>query len=163
MFRGCSFRPEALLAALGPLRIALGGVLGARGPHLRLSCPQLHVLYRVLSQFGSLWGSPHPLEMTLPCRREREFSKIMTLLFDGLWRLSGIRFWTLWISLGGLLGLSSVLWGRPKPLLEHSWGAPGELFDTLSALLGCPWDRLSAPGPSRDRILEDLGPTGGSI
>ena len=116
--------------------------------------------------FGRSWplpGAPRPFRIAFPCRRERDFSKILTSLLDGLPKPSGTHFGTLWAALGTLLGLFSALLGRTGPLLERSWGTPGGLLGALLALLRRTWGRQRPTGPPGDRFSEDFGSTWGSI
>ena len=115
---------------------------------------------------GRSWplpGAPRPLRIAFPCARERDFSKILTSLLDGLPKPAGTHSGTLWAALGTLLGLFWALLARAGPLLERSWGTPGGLLGALLALLRRTWDRQRPLGPPRDRFSDDFGSTWGSI
>ena len=107
---------------------------------------------------GRSWplpGVPRPFRIAFPCRRERDFSKLLTSLLDRLLKPSGTHFETIWAALGTLLGLFWALLGRPGPLLERSRGTPGDLFGALLAFSRRTWDRRGS-GPPLGSIFKQF-------
>jgi len=66
------------------------------------------------------------------------------------WGLSG-RSWTLWASLGVVLGGSWAVLGRSWELLGTSWGAPGPSWVVLGSSWGGLGRLLGRPGALRNR------------
>ena len=114
-----------------------------------------------LGRSWPLLGAPRPLRIAFPCARERDFSKILTSLLDGLPKPAGTHSGPLWAALGTLLGLFWALLGRAGPVLERSWGTPGSLFGALLALLSALGTARSLRDPPGIDFQGILGRFGG--